>query len=415
MSTSEPWVLPDPDSTPSTAYSLSGEIVLTLTSQSAPVSSRPQTIYLSSLALTFEGRVEILSSNCGYAPYRLLALNKDLVTSAGGKPIALTNRGSKHGVMRWSMTFDLAVPGWIPPSVSFDDNGSGTAYTLHAKAKFADDQETALSAMAASPSTTAPTSNPTAAPSSTVGGSASYFSGAFTGLGSLNPFSSFTKPKVRTAEACHVPIQVNRFRSPKSLNPFSGVAPEFSAPLVPPQIYHPTPSMFPVSLESVETRVNVHEDEAKLKASKIPVEILSDIEVIAGVPEYVGLGEDKIAFSLRVRSTNPESVNKGLVLEAFDVEVEQVERFRYEISCTPISQTDGLLSGLFPASGISTPSPSPHHQSSLLASRFLFLTRSRGCTAWGCRHRPSPFSGPGRCPCFPPSVSTFVLLQQLAV
>lgn len=89
--------------------------------------------------------------------------------------------------------------------------------------------------------------------------------------------------------------------------------------------------MFPVTLESVETRVNVPNKHGKdnQDGKRIPLEYLSNIEVVAGVPEYVGMGEDKVPLSLRVRSTNGDAINKGLVLEAFDVEVEQVEKFRY--------------------------------------------------------------------------------------
>ncbi|KAG8946480.1 hypothetical protein FRC04_011656 [Tulasnella sp. 424] len=350
-----------------TAYSLSGEIVLTLTSSSSSSSlfgssasgsaspasgpsSRPTTIYLSSLNVTFEGRTEILSHNCGYAPFRLCQVEKELVSAlaADGKPIALSNKGQKNGVMRWKMTFDLAVPGWLPTTSQLDEQGSGTSYALYAHAKFSDDFETALSAVTSVPVTSSPSSSPSANPRSatptlrpsspssrpaTPSGMAAYLptvpglSGSIN-LSALNPFSSFSRSKLRNAQATPVSIKVNRFRTPKSLNPFGG-APDFTQPLVPPHIYHPTASLFPVLLESVETRVTMpasgkDTDEGK----RIPLDILGGIEVVAGVPEYVGTSEEKIPLSLRVRSTNSDSVNKGLVLEAFDVEVEQMEKFR---------------------------------------------------------------------------------------
>lgn len=349
-----------------TAYSLSGEIVLTLTSSSSSSSlfggsssstsgsgspasgpsSRPTKIYLSSLNVTFEGRTEILSHNCGYAPFRLCQVEKELVSASAsdGKPIALSNKGQKNGVMRWKMTFDLAVPGWLPTSSQLDEQGSGTSYALYAHAKFSDDFETALSAVTSVPvtsSTPSPSANPARSsspiqPSSrpaTPSGMTSYLptvpglSGSIN-LSALNPFSSFSRSKLRNAHASPVSIKVNRFRTPKSLNPFGG-APDFTQPLVPPHIYHPTPSLFPVLLESVETRVTMpasgkDADECK----RIPLDILGGIEVVAGVPEYVGTSEEKIPLSLRLRSTNSDSVNKGLVLEAFDIEVEQMEKFR---------------------------------------------------------------------------------------
>lgn len=300
---------------------------------SAPSTFKPTTIYLSSLVLAFEGKVEILSHNCGYAPYRLCQVEKELVD--GGKPLALTNRGQSNGVMRWSMTFDLAVPGWLPATVTVDDQSSGTAYSLHARAKYADDFDTALTATSTSAATSAASTPPTTAPATPLLGAAmsAYFptvpglAGTLS-FSALNPFASFSRPKVKQATAAAVPIKVNRFRSPKALNPFGG-APDFSAPLVPPQIFHPTQSMFPVTLESVETRVNVPTLKDAIETEKrIPIEILSGIEIVAGVPEYTALSEEKIPLSLRVRSTNADSVNKGLVLEAFDVEVEQVEKFR---------------------------------------------------------------------------------------
>ncbi|KAG8898235.1 hypothetical protein FRB99_007582 [Tulasnella sp. 403] len=330
---------------PGTAYSLSGELVLTLSSShplifgavnnnnSAPsTTSRPTTVFLSSLRLTFEGRVEVLSNNCGYAPFRLCQVEKELVT---GKPVMLTNRGQQNGVMRWTMTFDLAVPGWLPMSSSLDDQGSGTSYSLHAEAKFADEFDTARSAMSASASSASNSAAPTPAvsrpstPFGSASGSVPYLpsSVSLSSLSAaLNPFSFITRSKLRHAQATPVTIKVNRFRSPKSLNPFGG-APDFNSPLLPPQIYHPTPSLFPVTLESVETRVHMlaaGEDAAK----KIPFDILSGIEVVAGVPEFIGLNEEKVPLSLRVRSCNPSTVNKGLVLEAFDVEIEQSEKFR---------------------------------------------------------------------------------------
>ncbi|KAG8945543.1 hypothetical protein FRC00_010077, partial [Tulasnella sp. 408] len=351
-----------------TAYSLSGEIVLTLTSSSSSTSSlfggssssssgagspasgpssRSTTIYLSSLNVTFEGRTEILSHNCGYAPFRLCQVEKELVSASAsdGKPIALSNKGQKNGVMRWKMTFDLAVPGWLPPSSQLDEQGSGTSYALYAHAKFSDDFETALSAVTSVPvtSSTSPSANTrssspvlSSSPSSrpaTPSGMAAYLPtvpglGGSINLSALNPFSSFSRSKLRNAHASPVSIKVNRFRTPKSLNPFGG-APDFTQPLVPPFIYHPTPSLFPVVLESVETRVTMPANGKDAEEGKrIPLDILGGIEVVAGVPEYVGMSEEKIPMSLRVRSTNSDSVNKGLVLEAFDVEVEQMEKFR---------------------------------------------------------------------------------------
>lgn len=297
---------------------------------STPSTFKPTTIFLSSLIVSFEGRVEILSHNCGYAPFRLCQVEKELVDS---KPILLTNRGQTNGVMRWSMTFDIATPGWLPASVTVDDQGSGTAYSLHARAKFSEDMDTALSVSATASAATTPFTTAPATPLLGGSGVSAYFPTVPSLAGSLslsafNPFASFSRPKVKHASAAAVPIKVNRFRSPKSLNPFGG-APDFTAPLVPPQIYHPTASMFPVTLESVETRVNVPTLKDAMDSDKrIPIEILSGIEIVAGVPEYLSLSEDKIPLSLRVRSTNNESVNKGLVLEAFDVEVEQVEKFR---------------------------------------------------------------------------------------
>lgn len=340
----------------STAYSLSGEIVLTLTSPtpapslgllstSAATSSlasgstlRPTTIYLSSLLLTFEGKVEILSQNCGYAPFRLCAVEKELVGGGAneGKPISLTNRSQSNGTMRWSMTFDLAVPGWLPPSVGMEEH-SGSSYTIHARAKFADDLETAWNAMSssssasASASATPPVSQPSTPAPSVAGLMSSYFNAVPSLPSSLYSFNPFSRSKIRSAQATPVTIKLNRFRSPKSLNPFRG-APEFTAPLLPPQIFHPTPSLFPVTLESLETRVHMPSnanDSPEEKAKRIPLDILSTIEVVAGVPEYVGTEEEKIPLSLRVRTSRRSESLDGLTLEAFDVEVEQLEKFRY--------------------------------------------------------------------------------------
>ncbi|KAG8928972.1 hypothetical protein FRC02_006170 [Tulasnella sp. 418] len=319
---------------PHTAYSLSGEIVLTLTSppsssqsiffnpsasntaSSSTAPFRPSTIYLASLLVTFEGKVELISSNCAYTANRLVQVSKELVT--GNKPLILTNKGVRklskddapEGTMRWSMTFDLAVPGWVPPSTSVPD-GSVTSYAVFASAKFAEDMDSALSAMTSQPST------------STSSSLSSYIPAP---LLSLNPFSR--NNKVKAASATPVPIKVNRFRSPKSLNPFMGTV-DLTTPLVPPQIPHPTPSMFPVTLESVETRICLPPpDSVADREKRIPIDFLAGIEIVAGIPEFVSMSEDKIPLSLRIRSNNCEEINNGLVLEAFDVEVEQTEKFR---------------------------------------------------------------------------------------
>ncbi|KAG8861951.1 hypothetical protein FRB96_002394 [Tulasnella sp. 330] len=332
-----------------TAYSLSGEVVLTLTSPTPPSSLfhassstasdtsstfRPTTIYLSSLLITFEGKVELLSNNCPYAPFRLCQVEKELVGSANdGKPIVLTNSAQSNGIMRWSMIFDLAVPGWLPPSVAIDEH-SGSSYAIHAQAKFADDLETAISAMPTSTGSSTPSASRSTSPTplpSVAGLITSYFSSApsLPTLTSFNPFA-LGRSRVKSTNATPVSIRLNRFRAPKSLNPFRG-APEFGAPLVAPQIYHPIPSLFPVALESVETRINMPaEGTVSLEEQKnrIPIETLSNIEVVAGVPEYFGTTEDKIPLSLRIRTTGGDGRNDGLVLEAFDVEVEQTEKFR---------------------------------------------------------------------------------------
>ena len=308
---------------------------------------RPTTIYISSLLLTFEGKAELISQNCGYAAHRLCSVEKELVV--GGQPIILTNsgigrrRGSASslqngeaqqdpaGTMRWSMTFDMAIPGWLPPTLPLED-GSGASYSIHARAKYHDDHESALAAILK----TEQASLDSSLLSSYI--PASIIPSQITSL--------FNRSKAKSTTASPVVIKVNRYRNPKSLNPFGGAGGfDLTAPLVSPQIPHPTPSLFPVTLETVETRVAVN---SKVdEASRIPMEILSGIEVVAGIPEYVARSEDKIPFSLRIRSINRSAINKGLVLEAFDCEVEQTEKFRL-VPSSHFIVTQLILPFLFP-------------------------------------------------------------------
>lgn len=104
---------------------------------------------LKSLALTFEGQSELYTSTTGYSAVRLCTITKSLVTPSC--PIEICADDFEDGAT-WNITFDLRLPGWLPPSDIFGDITSappGTSYALHCVAISIplDDRDTAPSWM----------------------------------------------------------------------------------------------------------------------------------------------------------------------------------------------------------------------------------------------------------------------------
>ncbi|KAF4603753.1 hypothetical protein EYR40_000923 [Pleurotus pulmonarius] len=122
---------------PMTSYSLSGHVEISV---SSPFSffcrSRPVSLLLHSLVLTFEGQCEIASTQTGYAGARVCSIAQEMVL---GAPIELDHiqfEGSNEP-SRWRVVFDMNLPGWLPATSPFGaDRELGTSYSLHASAQY---------------------------------------------------------------------------------------------------------------------------------------------------------------------------------------------------------------------------------------------------------------------------------------
>lgn len=269
-----------------TAYSLSGHVVITLTNPASLFEPRPraQTIQVSSIALTFEGANESICPDTGYRGVRLCRLEKELIVP---EPIVLT--GKPDGITtRWSILFDLAIPGWLPPSAEFPEQ-SLTAYALYATAKYAfvdADGSTSSSSSSAPPKKCSPW-----------------------GISSLYALTGRNRPKSTSAPKC--PITIRRLRTPPC-NPRSWEHPntaEFDSHHLSPELTVPT-------------------------TSEIPLDLLRTVELVLDVPQFVGTREGHVPMSVRIRSKHDNPAQSSqLSVQEFDVEVQQVERF-WSKACT---------------------------------------------------------------------------------
>jgi hypothetical protein len=163
--------------------------------------------------------------------------------------------------------FDLPIPGWLPPSQDFatGDLGACTQYFLHARVKFLVVEDHSTTAW------------------------------SFTTL--CSPFRS----RSRTLET-HKCITLRRFVEPPTDEP------------MPPALinYLLTPPTQP-STEGLT----------------IPSDIVSKIQVLASVPTHIDVREDRLPFTLRLRTEDLEDDHcKRLQVTAFTIDVEQRERCR---------------------------------------------------------------------------------------
>lgn len=121
----------DPDT--SSAYSLCGDVVLSLRPQWSLLGRQPGgsvRIAVSSIALTFEGQCEVVSPRHGYSATRLCSIIKELVPSPA--PIELeTELGTQECGADFNAAFSLPVPGWLPATTQLGYNSDfGVKYTL---------------------------------------------------------------------------------------------------------------------------------------------------------------------------------------------------------------------------------------------------------------------------------------------
>ncbi|KAI0086131.1 hypothetical protein BDY19DRAFT_872140, partial [Irpex rosettiformis] len=250
------------------AYSLSGYVEISLSSSfytSYFERRRVISILLQSLVVTLEGQTELVTEETGYSALRLCSVSEQLVTD---EPIELSNDGNVDdaGTSTWNVVFNLTVPGWLPETAKFGQSNSGTRYTLHASATLNNGDSSS---------------------------SSSWFS----------TFCSPFRPQTRIIKAPHIDIELNRFRSP-------------------PESLSESESLWHMSHYAVTPELEAQE-------SPFPIDLLSQLRVQVSAPHFVGMDENSIPFSLRLRTDGlSESECKKLRISDFNVELEQCERYR---------------------------------------------------------------------------------------
>ena len=209
----------------------------------------------------------------GYAAVRLCSISKELVSKT---TLELSNEGDADGEQSctWHFTFDIPVPGWLPASDLYGDcrqGYSGTQYNLYATVKYTNMEETSSNS--------------------------SWVSALCT------PFSSKTK----VAHAGRCGIMLNRFAFPLSSSA--------------PALYSVSPNA-----EAQRPKDNPH---------PIPADIVSNVELLASVPDHISLDDEKFPFALSIRASSlSESEAAKLRVSHMSLELQQVDEYTYVILYT---------------------------------------------------------------------------------
>ncbi|KZT26581.1 hypothetical protein NEOLEDRAFT_1147230 [Neolentinus lepideus HHB14362 ss-1] len=261
---------------PSSAYSLSGHVSISLSTVSSFFERcRAVRLLLHSLTITFEGQTELVTVETGYSGMRLCSITREL---APAEPIELNNEGQEDSGTPcvWNAVFNIQVPGWLPSSDRFgdlsDNVAAGTSYSLHATARFTNIGESPTKSWLMSTLCT--------------------------------PFRS----KARVVRAPQKTIIIQRFIPTSSMASSST-------------------SLFPLATFVASVSPDVPEEERD--TSWIPQSILSNIQVLASVPSHIDVNEISFPLTLRLRARDLSVEDrKKLRFVDFTVEVEQVERYR---------------------------------------------------------------------------------------
>ncbi|KAJ7286076.1 hypothetical protein C8J57DRAFT_1286654 [Mycena rebaudengoi] len=256
-----------PDRT--SAFSLSGHVSIAL---SSPYSiferRRAARILLQSLVLTFEGQTEVITEDLGYSPLRLCSISREL---APEQLLELTNEGHEDSdePCRWNVVFDLPVPGWLPASHEFSGHGLGasTQYFLQVQMKYV------------------VVENQRSTPWS------------LTTL--CSPFRSRTR-SLNT----YTTVTIRRFVQPPTDEPIT-----------------PAAINYLLDKPTVSAPSN--------KGLRIPPDVLSTIQVLGSVPQYVDVCDENLRFTLRIRTKDLNAADcKRLQLTMFKLDIVQTEKCR---------------------------------------------------------------------------------------
>ena len=100
-------------------------------------SPQNQNLLLTSLELPFKSQTELVLTDIGYSPLRLISITKELVSAS--QPVHISESPDEDHA-EWHVVFDLTVPGWLPATSIFGDNDGDSAasvsYALYACACF---------------------------------------------------------------------------------------------------------------------------------------------------------------------------------------------------------------------------------------------------------------------------------------
>ncbi|KAF8321593.1 hypothetical protein DL93DRAFT_2163202 [Clavulina sp. PMI_390] len=366
----------------STAYSLSGNILITI-SPSSPspfltsAPSHPPSVRLKSLSIIFEGKTECLSPILGYQPVRLCRVEKLLIGST--KPVepseaasypqgssdstsepdenvyparenstATPARGDEAASVpspapvpemtlscaggapdekswQWTILFDMAIPGWLPASMAIEQNIE-TSYSLHACATYE---------IMEPPSLQRPHFGGRQQQSSQQ--TSSWASGWFPSWLPPWPFPSWplvslaksrTHPKAGEARARPVVITLNRLALPN--------CPPILASAASPPLPFPLPSPCTSSQQAPPPLSplfrTVHRDAAAFvlldevdEQNGIPVDLLHAVEVVVSLPEKIDIEAGSIPLGLRVRGIPQRLEERSLRMVEFEVQLFQVD------------------------------------------------------------------------------------------
>ena len=87
-------------------------------------------------------------------------------------------------------------------------------------------------------------------------------------------------------------------------------------------------SLFPTSRYAIRAKpeyINAARD-----SSLIPLYVLSKIQLVISVPDYISIDETSIPFAIHLRTTNLEDAErKRLRVTGFSIDVKQNEKYRY--------------------------------------------------------------------------------------
>ncbi|GLB34740.1 hypothetical protein LshimejAT787_0203050 [Lyophyllum shimeji] len=258
---------------PSSAYSLAGHVSVSVSSPHSMFERRRTArILLHSITLTFEGQAEIINEHTGYAAARLCSVTREIAPS---EPVEMTNEGHEDSdePCVWNVVFDLPVPGWLPPSSLYGREAVGVRYSLFAEAKF-----------------------------SHVGESQS-------STWSLATLCSPFRSRVKTQDA-RKDIQLRRF------------------------ICCSEDILGTSTLQQTVTYL-VNASVAPRPGSdlsRFPAEVLSKLQVLASVPEYVDMERNELPLVLRMRTKDLEAEEcKRIQVTSVSANVVQMERYRTRV------------------------------------------------------------------------------------